>query len=346
MFIFSAQTVTQMVRRMRYAKEYTSYLKVQGDQIKDQQRQIQQWKSDLLAAKGEKSNLLRQSEQERKKLEAKKEEQQKLLTALQKKQKDVQKQLNQKQKESANLNAQIDKLVEQEIAAAKKREEERRKKEMARREAERKRKEELARKAEKAIVGLKAEEKSESKSTSSKTSKTTASSKTTTTTKSRTTSTSTARVERMDRYRVDDDDRLVSGGFERNKGLMPIPITGPYAIVGHYGVHNVTGQKNVQLDNKGIDIRGQQGAQARAIFQGEVSSIFSYLGMSNVLIRHGSYISVYCNLSSVSVKKGQKVKARDIIGSVARNGDGNYVLHFQLRKETTKLNPEAWVGRR
>ena len=61
--------------------------------------------------------------------------------------------------------------------------------------------------------------------------------------------------------------------------------------------------------------------------------------------RHGSYISVYCNLSSVRVSKGQKVKARDILGVVENDGSGNCVLHFQLRKEKQKLNPEVWIGR-
>jgi len=334
MFIFSAETVSQMFRRMRYVREYTTYLRVQGEQVKEQQKEVQQKRADLLAAKGEKSSLLRQSEQERKKLEGKKEEQRQLLYSLQKKQKDVQKEISQKQRQSQRLNEQIDRLVEQEIAAAKKREEERRRKEMARLEAERKRKAELAKKAENALVGRK-ESESSNKSSSSKA-----------TSSSKSTNTANAKAERMGTYKVDSEDRLVSGGFERNKGLMPVPITGPYMIVGHYGVHAVAGLKNVKLDNKGIDIKGQSGASARSIFQGEVSSVFSYGGMRGVLVRHGSYISVYCNLSSVNVRAGQKVKARDVIGKVARNEEGNYVLQFQLRKETRKLNPEQWLSRR
>ena len=66
--------------------------------------------------------------------------------------------------------------------------------------------------------------------------------------------------------------------------------------------------------------------------------------MTNVLVRHGSYISVYCNLSSSSVRKGQKVSTRDIIGPIARDASGNCTMHFQLRKETSKLNPESWLN--
>jgi len=67
--------------------------------------------------------------------------------------------------------------------------------------------------------------------------------------------------------------------------------------------------------------------------------------LRNILVRHGSYISVYCNLSSIIVQRGQKVKAKDILGTVAPDERGNYILHFQLRKETSKLNPEQWIGK-
>ncbi len=81
------------------------------------------------------------------------------------------------------------------------------------------------------------------------------------------------------------------------------------------------------------------------IFDCEVSAIFSLGGFSNVIVRHGSYISVYCNLSSVSVGKGQKVRTKQTLGSVARDASGNCTLHFQLRRETSKLNPEAWLAK-
>ena len=103
--------------------------------------------------------------------------------------------------------------------------------------------------------------------------------------------------------------------------------------------------KNVQLDNKGTNYVGKPGARARCIFDGEVSAVFQFGGTKNVLVRHGSYISVYCNLSSVIVTKGQKVRAKDLLGTIASDSNGNYVLHFQLRKETAKLNPEAWISR-
>lgn len=152
-------------------------------------------------------------------------------------------------------------------------------------------------------------------------------------------------TEKMDAYRIDDTDKKLSGTFERNKGHLPIPVTGPYVIVGRYGQYQVEGLRNVRLDNKGIDIKAKPGAMARTIYDGEVTAVFQYNGLANVLVRHGSYISVYCNLESVIVKQGSQLKTRDVLGQIKTDTDGNTVLHFQLRKEKEKLNPELWISR-
>ena len=142
-------------------------------------------------------------------------------------------------------------------------------------------------------------------------------------------------------------DRELSGTFANNRGKLPMPITGPYIITSHYGQYAVEGLRNVKLDNKGIDIQGKPGAQARAIFNGKVAAVFQLNGLFNVLIRHGSYISVYCNLSSASVKQGDEVTTKQAIGPIFSDkaDGGRTVLHFQLRREKEKLNPEPWLNR-
>jgi len=136
-------------------------------------------------------------------------------------------------------------------------------------------------------------------------------------------------------------DRMMTGGFAANKGRLPMPISGKYKIVSHFGQYNVEGLEHVTLDNKGINILGSPGCVARAIYDGEVSAVFGYSGTMVVMVRHGVYISVYCNRSSVSVSNGQKVRTGQTLGAVASNN----ILQFQLRKETAKLNPESWLGR-
>lgn len=299
MFIFSAQTFNQIYRRMRYVNEYATFQRVQGEEIRKKQTQVSAKRQEILAVREEKSALLAQREEERSRMETQEKQQRTLVANLKKKQRSLQSELARKRKQSQRLNAQIDNLIEAEIAAAKKREKEAQKK--------------------KAVAKGNKSNVSKGETASGK------------------------EVTMMEAYK---GDVQLSNDFVRNRGLLPIPITGPYAIVSRFGQYAVEGLKNVKLDNKGIDIQGQAGANACSIFNGEVSAIFQYNnGMKGVLIRHGNYISVYCNLSSASVKKGQKIKTRDIIGPIAPDAAGNTILHFQLRKETTKLNPERWLAK-
>lgn len=305
MFIFSADNLSQMYRRLRYVREYADYQRLQGTQVERKQKQVSEKQQTLLASRKAKEEMLKQGEAERLKLEEQEKERKTLLTSLQKKQRSIQSEISKKRRSADRLNAQIDRLIEIEIENARKRAEE-----------------EARRKAEKKAETVKGKAVATREGTKAK-----------------------IAPSKMGEYKVDSEDRRLSGVFTQNKGRLPVPITGPYVIVGHFGQYQVKGLRNVRLDNKGIDIKGKDGAQARAIFDGEVSAVFQYNGLSNVLVRHGSYISVYCNLSSVLVKKGSVLKARDIIGQINTDKDGNTVLHFQLRKETEKLNPELWLHR-
>ena len=305
MFIFSADNLSQMYRRMRYVREYADYQRRQGKEVQRKQYQVSEKQKSLLASRNAKENMLKQGEAEKLKLEAQEKERKELLSALQKKQWEIQHEIKEKRRSANRLNAEIDRLIEIEIEAARKR-----------KEAEARRKAEAERKQKEAQNETLAENK-KAESPESK----------------------------VEVYKTDNEDRRLSDVFEKNKGKLPMPITGAYAIVGHYGKYQVKGLRNVRLDNKGIDIKGKEGAQARVIFDGEVSAIFQYNGLANVLVRHGSYISVYCNLSSVLVKKGSVLKTKDVIGQVHTDATGNTVLHFQLRKETAKLNPELWLIR-
>lgn len=150
-----------------------------------------------------------------------------------------------------------------------------------------------------------------------------------------------AKQDQEEEQRFSSMDRMMNNGFEANKGRLPMPITGGYRVVSHFGQYHVAGLKGVTLDNKGINIMGGSGCKARAIYDGEVSAVLSYAGTVVVMLRHGAYISVYSNLSSASVSRGQKVSTRQVIGTVGPD----HILQFQLRKERAKLNPEAWLGR-
>lgn len=140
-----------------------------------------------------------------------------------------------------------------------------------------------------------------------------------------------------------DTNGHIAGDFAANKGRLPIPLTGDYALTTRYGVYTPQGIGGIVLDNKGVNICGRSGAHARSVFAGEVTAVFSTNGFYNVIISHGSYFTVYCNLSSTSVKKGQMVKAEQKIGSIAKDARGYHNLHFQIRHDRTPLNPEQWL---
>ena len=345
MFIFSAKNFSQMYRRMRFMREYASYQRAQGEEVKTKQAEVTEKHQQLTATKKQKSNLLYKGEQERLSLEGKQVEQQKVVNSLQKQQKTIQGIIAQQQKRDAAINAQIDRLVAIEVEKARQSaiaEAKRKAAEEAKRaEAERKRKaEELARKQ--AELARKQKE-AEAANRKAEEQRNDEDRKAIAEAKKLEREVEVAKKEQAKPliYNLDSEDRRISGSFESNRGRLPMPITGGYRIVSHFGQYNVEGLNNVRLDNKGINILGSAGAKARSIFDGEVSAVFSMGGVTGVMVRHGSYISVYCNLSSVSVHRGQKVSARQVLGSVGQDN----ILQFQLRKERAKLNPEAWLGR-
>lgn len=302
LFIFSAQTLEQTYRRLRYVREYASYQRMQGEEIQKKQKQINDKRAELTEARKAKENLLKERENEKTTLERQEKEQKALVDNLRKKQRSLQSEINKKRKEANQLNARIDRLIAEEIEKARKRAEEE-----ARREA----------------AARKKAEKTESPSATK------------------------PKAEPLEAYTMNKADRELSGSFASNRGKLPVPVTGPYIITSHYGEYTVPGLKGVKLDNKGIDIQAKPGAQARAVFNGKVAAVFQLNGLFNILVRHGAYISVYCNLSTASVKADDMVKTGQTLGTIFSDGadGGRTVLHFQLRREKEKLNPEPWLNR-
>lgn len=142
---------------------------------------------------------------------------------------------------------------------------------------------------------------------------------------------------------VADADRNLTGTFAANKGKLLFPVAGKYSIVGTFGRSQHGELDHVQMDNSGIDISVPSGTKARSVFDGTVSSVFFMEGYENIIIvRHGEYLTVFAGLSSINVRKGDKIKTGQNLGTVA-NIDGSSVLHFEVRKERSKLNPLQWV---
>lgn len=370
MFVFSAKNFSQMYRRMRFVNEYASYQQTQGEAVISMQAQVKEAYNELKVAKRQKNDLLYRGEQEKKSLENKQVEQQQVVNSLKKQQKTIQSIIDKQKKRDAELNAQIDRMIAQEIARAKARAEAEAKRKAAEAEAKRKA-EELARKKaaaeaarkenERRIAEAKAKEEkakaearaaaqksarekaeAERKAREAENARLAAERKAAAEAKAHEKEMAAAKKEVTETYTVSSVDRQLSGTFESNRGRLPMPIVGSYRIMNHFGTNTVTDVKgHVTLDKKGIDIKGQPGAAVRCIFDGEVSAVMGYGGTTVVIVRHGTYLSVYCDLASVNVSRGQKVSARQTIGRVGSDG----VMQFQLRRGNEKLNPERWLAR-
>ncbi|MCQ2351139.1 MAG: peptidoglycan DD-metalloendopeptidase family protein [Paludibacteraceae bacterium] len=148
-------------------------------------------------------------------------------------------------------------------------------------------------------------------------------------------------------YALTKEEKLVSGNFEKNQHRLPWPVE-KGLVVGAYGIQPHPVLEHVTTNNKGIYIQCPKGSKARAVFEGEVTQCFSIPGSNNVVIvKHGLYRTVYANLVSLNVKIGDKVTAKQVVGTIYSDAeeDNKTVLYFQVWKDKTTQNPEIWLAK-
>lgn len=134
----------------------------------------------------------------------------------------------------------------------------------------------------------------------------------------------------------------LSSDFLGSRGSLPWPVTNGM-IIEDFGNHTIG--RNVTVENNGVDIKTAPGSPVRAVFGGEVAAVQNISGSYAVLIRHGEYFTVYSNLKSVSVSRGQKVTLKQNIGVVITDPvDGTTEVHFEVRKGATPMNPAGWLA--
>lgn len=153
-------------------------------------------------------------------------------------------------------------------------------------------------------------------------------------------------VQKGQGQKMSKEQTLIAGGFEKNKGRLPMPTDNGY-ISGHFGVQAHATLDKVTVNNKGVYIKTTAGSKARAVYDGEVTSTFVMSGTYAVIITHGNYRTVYSGLSAISVKKGDKVKAKQQIGTIYTDPDQDNatILFFQIWQDKNILNPESWLAK-
>lgn len=162
------------------------------------------------------------------------------------------------------------------------------------------------------------------------------------------TATAPARKEEVARKKSVFDEvpggEIISDNFEKNRGKLPWPVDKGHIKIG-YGTYSIPETK-LKGNNPGLTLETEEGSSVKAIFDGDVISVFDVDGQSNVIIRHGKYFTTYGNLASASVSKGQKIKTGHVVGRASSNEDGNGEIEFLLMEENRKLDPAQWIRRR
>ena len=308
-FIFSSSSFSKAWQRIRYIRELSKWRGRRANEIKASAEALTQRCLRLDSMQANRRVSVARLSLSQKQLEEQKNQTDKLVGQLKKEGSSLKTLLREKEKKARALDNELEKLIIEEQKRA----------ERERLAAEKKRKEEDAKKlaANKSKSSGSSESPSDAKTPSSEAS-----------------------------VIIAEANRALTGGFESNKGKLLFPVSGKYRIVRGFGRQKHPELEHVETDNSGIDIEAVGGGTARAVFNGKVSEIFKQPGYNTiVMVRHGNYLTIYANLASINVKKGDDLTAGQTIGTIYADPeeDGASILHFELRKERTKLNPMEWV---
>nr|WP_315252343.1 peptidoglycan DD-metalloendopeptidase family protein [uncultured Flavobacterium sp.] len=282
MFLLSSENFLQAYKRAQYMKQYTSFRKIQGEEIKSKTNDLLGYNEKLNIQKIEKKKLLAENNKEKQSLEKEKREQLKLVSSIKKDKKKITAEIKRRQTEARAIDRQIDRLIREAIAEAN-------------------------RKA--AIENPNAP----------------------------------AAAYTSSRIVLTAEAKIVADNFRANKGKLPWPVEKGFVSLG-YGEQSHPVYPNLMIHNSGVEITTEQGSSARAIFAGEVTSVIVLSPVNKaVMIQHGDCFTVYQNLSSVFVAKGEKVNIKQSLGKIRTNGEGKTILKFTISQNTTYNNPASWL---
>ena len=331
LFVLSSQNPAEARERQRFLSRYSKAVREASVALRTTRTEIEATKAEVGRTHSEKEQLLSLREAEKKKLEAEEQQRAAQVKDLQGKQQVLAQDLSKQKQKAEDLDRKIQAQVEAEILAA-----QRRAAELQRRREEARRRRQTQRPQptpppstgrsgrDKGTTPLPpppppADDEPEER-----------------------------RAATPGGYAMDANERALASSFAQNKGRLPAPIRGSYSILRTFGVHQHSEHNRVQVNSSGVDFGVNGDSRAYAVFSGVVSRVFVIPGYgTSVILRHGNYLTVYANLSSVAVSTGSRVSTGQSIGSVGASPDGSSgrLLHFQLWHERTKLNPLAWIKR-
>ncbi|MUP45167.1 peptidase M23 [Gramella sp. BOM4] len=147
-----------------------------------------------------------------------------------------------------------------------------------------------------------------------------------------------------DTYELTPAAKALAADFAKNKGKLPWPVRSGVVTM-KFGKQPHPVVRSVMVNNNGVRIDTDQGGKARAVFTGTVSEVQAVKGANKaVMVRHGDYITIYNNLETVFVKRGDQVLTEQEIGEIATSKtNGKTTLHFLLYKNNQKMDPAEWI---
>jgi septal ring factor EnvC (AmiA/AmiB activator) len=305
-FIFSASSFNDALKRVSYLKSYRAYRQQQVTNIKETQKLIQDRKQQLLGKQSQKKSALENQQHQVNALAEQKKEKDAVVAKLKSQEKDLAKQIAVKRKRDNILRGQIAAIVRREIERAKKEEADR-------------------------VAAAKKKEAEANKNNSSTGAVTTAP------------KTTTPAKKREDYLVLNEGQAKLAASFANNRGSLPWPVDNGIVSI-PFGTSKIEG---LSMDNPGITISTpSSGTTVKAVFDGEVSAVSNTGDGMMVMIRHGKYFTVYSNLSSASVSRGDAVRTGQAIGRTAQADDGSGgQLDFMLMVESKNVNPQPWLKR-
>jgi septal ring factor EnvC (AmiA/AmiB activator) len=313
-FLLSSETFSQIYRRFKYYALFSSNVTHQVELIKQTKVEIEKKNREIIALKEQKTNILTGKEIEIRELETNRNEKAKTADELKKKEKKLAEDLKAKQKKRKELDAAIKKAIQDEIAAAN------------------------AKKAAAARAKNAAKNKpaTSTKPANSKVGSGDAASKAST----------TGSTTNSNEISLTPEEKVLSNLFVNNQGKLPWPVA-QGVKTGDFGNYPHPDIPSIMIENRGIDILTTEEAEVRSVFDGEVTWVSEVLGTKVLMIRHGEYLTVYQNLTKVKVQKGDKVRTKQVVATVAKSSTAlGYELHFEVWKNNNYLNPNKWLSKR
>jgi len=306
-FIFSASSFNDAIKRITYLKSYRTYREMQGENISRTQKLLQQRINELSGNKLKKNQVLQEKSHEMTELEKQQQVKEQIVAKLKGRQKELTAQINSKRKQDLKLKGMITAMIRREIENARKKAE-----------ADKKERDRLA-----ALNKPKT-----NPNTSDITTKPRPVAK-------EAKNTSSVLV-------TSEADKVLDANFERNRGSLPWPVDG--FIINHFGPNQLPG--GIDYNNPGVSIGTKIGSGVKSVFDGEVTLV-SYMDEKQVVfIKHGKYFTVYSNLASADVQRGQTVKTGQVVGKAGANDDGQGQVDLIIMKENNNVNPEQWLRRK